>query len=236
MATHCNDQQLQFQGFGNKKIIVKNDGSVNSSDGGLLLLQQLEQKYRIIERLNDCFTDSREKYRIKHDLISLLSQRIFGICQGYEDLNDHDILRNDPLLQYVCGKKKGTLAAGKSTLNRLELGKEPDYGQDDDWRYSKITWEDSKIEDLFCELFLESFDSVPDQIILDFDATDISVYGDQQSKFFHGYYDHHCFLPLYVFSDNFLLSATLRPSNIDGCKGTEEILEKLVHRIKKRFP
>jgi hypothetical protein len=194
----------------------------------------MENKYKIIERLASCFTDNREKYRIKHTLTSLLTQRIFGICQGYEDLNDHDILRSDPLLQYVCGKKNGAVA-GKSTLNRLELGKEP-YSEDDKSRYCKIDWEDSEIEDLFCTLFLESFEEVPIEIILDFDATDVPIYGDQQSKFFHGYYDDYCFMPLYVFGGDFLLAAKLRPSNIDAAKGTTEILEKLVLRIREHFP
>ncbi len=232
MNTKCKCEQLEFQGFGRRKIVIKNDGKMNTTDGGYLLLQQIERKHGIISHLADCFSDSREQYRVKHTLKGLLTQRIFGICQGYEDLNDHDHLREDPLLQYVCGKVKSPVA-GKSTLNRLELGLEPDESDD---RYSKITWNEQEIEDLFCDLFLDSLKEAPDSLILDFDATDIPIHGDQANKFFHGYYDHYCYLPLYVFCGDFPLAAKLRPSNIDACKGTEEILERLVRKIRERFP
>lgn len=232
MNTQCKDLQLTLQGLDNRKIVVSNDARINSSDAGLLLLGKLDQRYRIIQRLTNCFTDSRENYRVKHSLKSLLTQRIFGIIQGYEDLNDHEELRKDPLLQYVCGARHQI--AGKSTLNRLELGMELDEGEGD--RYSKIRWNPEEIEDLLCQIFLESFQSPPSEIILDFDATDIPLHGDQEGKFFHGYYDHYCYMPLYVFSGEYLLTARLRPSNIDGCAGTEEILKKLVSHIKARFP
>ena len=234
MNTNCKCQQLEFQGFGRRKIRVKNDGKMNTSDGGYLLLQQIEQKSGIITRLSECFTDNREQYRVSHSLKGLLKQRIFGICQGYEDLNDHDSLRDDPLLQYVCGKEGKSPVAGKSTLNRLELGLEPDETEGD--RYSKITWDEKKIEDLFCDLFLDSLKECPDPLILDFDATDIPIHGDQANKFFHGYYDHYCYLPLYVFCGDFPLAARLRPSNIDACKGTEDILERLVEKIRMKYP
>jgi hypothetical protein len=196
-------------------------------------LGKLEKRFGIIRRLSECFTDSRQHYRVRHDLKSLLSQRIFGIVQGYEDINDHEELRKDPLMQYVCSGKQETVA-GKSTLNRLELGKE--IGGDEGNRYSKISWNDREIEDLFCQVFLESFQTPPRNIILDFDATDIPLHGDQESKFFHGYYDHYCYLPLYVFSGEHLLAARLRPSKIDGCAGTEEVLKGLVKKIRTRFP
>jgi hypothetical protein len=234
MKTKCKCEQLEFQGFGRRKIIVKNDGKENSSDAGFLLLNKIEEKHNIVHRLAECFIDNRNQEKITHSLTALLTQRIFAICQGYEDLNDHDILREDPLLQYVCEKEKNMPVAGKSTLNRLELGKEADLKLG--WRYSKIYWEDKMIEDLFCEIFLDSFKTAPKQLILDFDATDIPVHGDQQYKFFHGYYDHYCFLPLYVFCGDFPLAAKLRPSDIDGCLGTEEILERLVCKIRERFP
>lgn len=234
MNTNCKCQQMEFQGFGRRKIIVKNDGKMNTTDGGYLLLQQIEEKSKIINRLSGCFTDKREQYRVKHSVKGLLKQRIFGICQGYEDLNDHDRLRDDPLLQYVCGKEGKVPVAGKSTLNRFELGMELDETEDD--RYSKITWDEGKIEDLFCELFLDSLEKAPKSLILDFDATDIPIHGNQANKFFHGYYDHYCYLPLYVFCGDFPLAAKLRPSNIDACKGTEEILEKLVRKIRERYP
>lgn len=233
MSTQCNGQQLTLQGIDKRNIVIKNDASVNSSDGGLLLLGKLEQRFGIIERLAQCFTDSRDPSRVKHSLKSLLSQRIFGIVQGYEDINDHEELRKDPLVQYVCSGTQD-LSAGKSTLNRLELGKEHDEYEGN--RYSKISWDERQIEELFCQVFLESFQTPPRNIILDFDATDIPLHGDQESKFFHGYYDHYCYLPLYVFSGEHLLAARLRHSKIDGCAGTEEILKGLVKKIRTRFP
>jgi hypothetical protein len=232
MNTQCKDQQLILQGLDSRNIIVSNDAKVNSSDGGLLLLGKLEQRFGIIKKLSNCFSDSRESYRVKHSLKSLLTQRIFGIVQGYEDLNDHEELRKDPLLQYVCGAHHRV--AGKSTLNRLELGMELD--NEDGNRYTKIRWDPEKIENLFTQIFLDSFRIPPTQIILDFDATDLPLYGDQEGKFFHGYYDHYCYMPLYVFSGEHLLSARLRPSNIDGCAGSEQILENLVHQIRTRYP
>lgn len=232
MNTQCKAQQLILQGLDKRQIVVRNDSKVNSSDGGFLLLGKLEKRFGIIKRLSDCFTDSRENYRVRHSLKSLLVQRIFAIVQGYEDINDHEQLRYDPLLQYICGS--GKQGAGKSTLNRLELGKEPDDERGD--RYTKIRWDDRQIEDLFCRIFLESFDSPPESIVLDFDATDIPLHGDQQNKFFHGYYDHYCYLPLYVFSGEHILAARLRPADIDGCLGTEEILERLVREIRQEFP
>ena len=155
MNTKCKCEQLEFQGLGRRKVIIKNDGKMNSTDAGYLLLQQIDRKFRIIQRLSECFTDNRDILRTVHTLKSLLTQRIFGICQGYEDLNDHDELRHDALLQYVCGTGGYHPVAGKSTLNRLELGMEPDEKLGD--RYSKITWDEKKIQDLLCELILDSF-------------------------------------------------------------------------------
>jgi hypothetical protein len=232
MNTQCTGSQQTLQGLDKRQIIISNDAKVNSSDGGLLLMGKLEKRFRIIERLAKCFTDSRQQYRVKHSLLSLLIQRIFGLVQGYEDLNDHEQLRNDPLLQYACGSEDQ--GAGKSTLNRLELGHELDEILGD--RYSKIQWDNQAIEDLFCQIFLESFHQQPERIILDFDATDIPLHGEQERRFFHGYYDHYCYLPLYVFSGDYLLSARLRPSDIDGCIGTEEILERLTGRIRAVYP
>lgn len=233
MTTECNGQQLSLQGLDNRKIVVSNDSKVNSSDGGFLLLGKLEQRFGVIKRLASCFTDSRESYRIRHGLKSLLTQRIFGIVQGYEDINDHEELRKDPLLQYACTSDHEQIA-GKSTLNRLELGKQDDLENGN--RYTKISWDNRQIEDLFCQIFLESFKKTPESIVLDFDATDVPLHGDQEMKFFHGYYDHYCYMPLYVFSGEHLLAARLRPANIDGCFGTEEILENLVGKIRLKFP
>ena len=162
MKTECTPKQLELQGLGNRKIIVSNDGEVSTSDGGLILLQQIEKNYKIIERLSRCFRDARKPVKVEHTVVQLLSQRIFGLCQGYEDVNDHDQWRKDPLLSLVCGKEDGAYLSGKSTLNRLELGKETeDYGN----RYNKINWENEEIEKLLVDMFLDSFTLViPSQI------------------------------------------------------------------------
>lgn len=233
MTTECTGAPLTLQGLDARKFVVSNDSKVNSSDGGLLLLGKLEQSKRVIERLASCFTDFRETYRIRHTVKSLLTQRIFGLVLGYEDINDHEQLRHDPLFQYICASESRELA-GKSTLNRLELGKQFDL--EDENRYTKISWNNQQIEDLFCQIFLESFDKAPESIILDFDATDIPLHGDQENKFFNGYYDHYCYMPLYVFCGEHLLAARLHTSDKDGCYGTLEILEKLVGQIRERFP
>lgn len=233
MNTECNPKQLELQGFGKRKITITNDADVATSDGGLMLLYQIEKKYGIIRRLSSCFHDRRNPRKIEHTVSQLLSQRIYGLCQGYEDLNDHDQWRSDPLLSLVCGKENGKLLSGKSTLNRLELGKEIDeYGD----RYNKIGWESSNIEHLLVDVFLDSFSKPPEEIILDFDATDDPLHGNQEGRFFHGYYDSYCYLPLYVFAGSFPLAAKLRPSNIDASTGTVELLQMMVPRIRSRFP
>lgn len=233
MNTECTPKQLVLQGLGKRKIEITNDADVATSDGGLILLQQIEKKYRVLRRLSRCFQDKRQASRVEHSVLQLLSQRIYGLCQGYEDLNDHDQWRNDPLLSLVCGKEDGEALSGKSTLNRLELGKETaDYGD----RYNKIKWVDDQIEHLLVDLFLDSFTSKPEEIILDFDATDDPLHGHQEGRFFHGYYDSYCYLPLYVFAGAFPLAAKLRPSNIDASAGTVELLEMIVPRIRDRFP
>ena len=170
MKTQCNDGQLELQGLGRRKIIVTNDAEVSSSDAGLVLLDQIDRRYHLIERLNDCFIDKRNPSWKIHSLETLIRQRIFGLCQGYEDLNDHDEWRKDPLLSVLCGNDNGQWVAGKSTLNRMELGKEvsEEYGA----RYSKIDWDERKIEEVMIDLYIDSFTEEPEEIILDFDATD----------------------------------------------------------------
>ena len=233
MYTECTPKQLILQGLGKRRIEITNDADVSTSDGGLVLLHQIEKKYKILQRLSRCFQDNRQAARVEHSVLQLLSQRIYGLCQGYEDLNDHDQWRNDPLLSLVCGKENGNGLSGKSTLNRLELGKETaEYGD----RYNKITWADDQIEHLLVDIFLDSFRSAPKEIILDFDATDDPLHGNQEGRFFHGYYDSYCYLPLYVFSGAFPLAAKLRSSNIDASTGTVEFLEMMVPRIRSRFP
>ena len=192
MKTDCTSQQIEFQGLGQQVFVVKNAGEETSTDGGLILFQSAERKLQIIKKLKGCFTDGRNQLYVQHSLENILTQRIFGLAQGYEDLNDHDQWRKDPLLRSLFDKGDNS-AAGKSTLNRLELGKEiQEYGN----RYNKIIWDDQKIENLFADIFLEQLKVRPDQIILDFDATDDPLHGNQEGKFFNGFYDSYCYLPL----------------------------------------
>ena len=168
-------------------------------------------------------------------MVTLVGQRVFGIALGYEDLNDHDVLRHDPALAVLAGKLKAKRSdcaalAGKSTLNRLELSRpEPT-------RYHKIAFNGEAIERLFVALFLEAHRTAPRQIILDLDATDDPLHGHQEGRFFHGYYDCYCYLPLYVFCGRHLLGAKLRRSNIDGSAGAIEEVARIIAQIRASWP
>lgn len=245
MTTECTPIQMDFQGHGRRKVEASFDGGHLSSDGGALLLREAEERFTIIERFAACFTDHRDGRYVEHSVVELLRQRIFGIALGYEDLNDHDKLRLDPLIALASGKEdlegknrrheedRGKPLASPSTLNRLELTPE-DAGEDS--RYKKLVYHEERVEALLVELFLESFKAAPKEIILDFDATDDPIHGNQEGRFFHGYYGHYCYMPLYVTSGDELLVAMLRRSNIDACDGTVPVLERLVEAIRKKFP
>lgn len=245
MTTECTPIQMEFQGVGRRKVEASFDGGYLSSDGGALLLREVEERFGIVERFAACFTDFRSTRYVEHGLVELLRQRIFGIALGYEDLNDHDKLRLDPLMALASGKEdlegkhrrhaddRGKALASPSTLNRLELTPQ-DAGEDS--RYKKLVYHGERVEALLVDLFLESFKEVPEEIILDFDATDDPTHGNQEGKFFHGYYGHYCYMPLYVTCGDELLVAMLRKSNIDACDGTVPVLERLVQAIRKKFP
>jgi len=201
-----------------------------SSDGGSLLLRQAERKIGLIDRLAACFTDQRRPDRIEHRMSEMLAQRIIGLALGYEDLNDHEQLRHDPLMAVLSGKRAlDAPLAGKSTLNRLEL---PGGAK----RYHKIDYDPEKIDALLCDLFLESYAAPPEQVVLDLDATDIPLYGHQPERFFHGYYDCHCYLPLYIFAGDQLLCARLRPANQDAAKGALEEVQRIVKQLRAKWP
>lgn len=245
MTTECTPIQMEFQGVGRRKVEASFDGGYLSSDGGALLLREVEERFNIVERFVACFTDLRDPRYVEHGLAELLRQRIFGIALGYEDLNDHDKLRLDPLVALASGKEdlegkyrrheedRGKALASPSTLNRLELTPQ-DAGEDS--RYKKLVYHGERVEALLVDLFLESFKEVPEEIILDFDATDDPTHGNQEGKFFHGYYGHYCYMPLYVTCGDELLVAMLRRSNVDACDGTVPVLERLVQAIRKKFP
>jgi len=239
--TECIQQKFEFQGLGSKKVVADFTGGTLSSDGGALLLREVESRKNIIRELSKCFTDLRNQFYVEHSIEELLSQRIYGIALGYEDLNDHDALRHDPLLALSCNKSdilgsnrddanKGKALAGKSTLNRLELAAGGALGKD-----KKITANAAAIEDLLIELGVRAIPRKSKCIVLDFDATDDLIHGNQDGKFYHGYYRSYCFLPLYCFCGNIPLWTQLRTSNRDGADGTVEALEKIVPAIRKRF-
>jgi hypothetical protein len=234
MQTQCNSQQFEFEGIGRRAVVAAFDGGVVSSDAGALLLSKTARAIGLIERFAKCFEDRRDPDLIEHSVKMLVGQRVLGLALGYEDLIDHDELRHDPLLGAVLGKleprrERCAPLAGKSTLNRLERTVQ-------EGRYHKIAHRPEAIEGLFVELFLDAYAEPPQRIVLDLDATDDPVHGQQEGRFFHGYYGHYCYLPLYIFCGKHLLVAKLRPSNIDGAAGSLEEIERVVAQIRARWP
>jgi len=231
--TECTGEQLSFQAVGRREIVARFDGGQLSSDGGGLLLRETERRTRIIEQFAECFRDYRSPLLVEHLLGSMVGQRVMGLCLGYEDLNDHDHLRHDPLIAALVGKADPTKAlAGKSTLNRLELTPAGN-GQD---RYKRIVYDTAKIDRFFVEVFLQSYAVAPKRIILDLDTTDDEIHGGQEGRFFHGYYGSYCYLPLYIFCDQHLLCARLRESNVGPAEGTIDELDRIVSQIRQSWP
>lgn len=243
--TECIPATLAFQDLGQREVSARFDGGFITSDGGALLLRELNGKFQFVERLAHCFTDHRDPQRIEHSLVDLLKQRLFGLCLGYEDLNDHDRLRLDPLLAVAVGKTdplgqqrlrpedRGKALAGKSTLNRLELTA---VGADAESRYKKIVAHLGQIETFLVDAFLGQFAVPPARLVLDLDSTDDPLHGQQLGRFFHGYYGHYCYLPLYIFCGDHPLVALLRPSNIDASAGCLPHVQRLVAQLRQRWP
>lgn len=234
MRTQCSASSLEFARVESRAVVAAFDGGAITSDAGGLLLGATDRTLGLMDRLAGCFTDHRRAGLTEHSLRTLVGQRVFGIALGYEDLNDHDELRHDPVLATLTGKLEArredcAALAGKSTLNRLELSRsEPT-------RYHKISHDPARIEALFVDLFLEAHDEAPEQIILDLDATDDPIHGRQEGRFFHGYYDAYCYLPLYIFCGRHLLAAKLRRSNIDGAAGACEEIARIIGQIRQRW-
>ncbi len=216
-------------------MVASFDGGAVTSDAGALLLGTTDRAIRLVDRFAGCFRDRRRQELIEHEVRTLVGQRVFGIALGYEDLNDHDELRHDPIMATLAGKLKAhredcAPVAGKSTLNRLELSRPMPT------KYHKISHDPVAIEDLFITFFLEAHRRPPKQIILDLDATDDPIHGHQEGRFFHGYYDGYCYLPLYIFCGRHLLAAKLRRSNIDASSGSVTEIERIVARIRTGWP
>jgi hypothetical protein len=245
MATECNQQSFEFHALGRRNVVARFDGGRITSDGGGLLLRETERVTGIIRQFATCFTDYREPERVEHTVEELVAQRIYALALGYEDLNDHDDLRHDPLLAVLAGKtdplgsrrrgrkNRGKALAGKSTLNRLEL---TPVRADARSRYKKIRVARKAVQRLFTDVFLQSHAIPPKRIVLDLDATDDPIHGRQSGRFFHGYYKNYCYLPLYIFCGEHLLCARLRPSSIDASAGSVTELQRIVGQIRERWP
>ena len=245
MTTECNSDYLHFPMLGSREVLADFDGGDITSDGGALLLRKTEQLTGVIRQFATCFRDHRNPDLIEHSVHELVAQRVYALALGYEDLNDHDDLRSDPLLATVVGKAdptgltrrrardRGKALAGKSTLNRLELSP---VGADEESRYKKIVCRTHEVEDLFATLFLQAHARPPQRIVLDLDATDDPIHGHQLGRFFHGYYNSYCYLPLYIFCGDHLLLARLRPSDVDAAAGSVKHLKRIVAQIREAWP
>lgn len=245
MKTECKTKKHKFQPLGNRNVEADFNGGVITSDAGATILREVEKKFKVMAKFAECFVDHRKPWLVEHTVRDLAVQRILGIALGYEDLNDHDELRNDHLLGALVGKTdptgmdrykerdKGKPLAGKSTLNRMELSPDPEKATD---KYKKITIDEKSAENYFIDLFIQTQKKNPEFIILDFDATDDPLHGNQEGRFFNGHYDNYCYLPLYVFSGEDLLSAKLQTAKKEVAAGTIPELEKIVSRIREAWP
>ena len=245
METQCIPEQMAFQQLGRREVIGRFDGGMISSDAGGLVLREVERCFGILKRFAGCFQDHRDPRRTEHSLKTLISQRVYAIALGYEDLNDHDSLRHDVVMGVLCEKSdptgservrkrdQGKAIAGKSTLNRLELTPED---ADEKSRYKKIVADGEQIDDLMVDVYIQAQPSAPAEVVLDVDATDDIVYGNQEGRFFHGYYGDYCYLPLYIFCGEYLLCARLRVASEDPASGVHQELERIVNKLRAAWP
>ena len=244
MQTDCRTEQLSFQAFGGRRVEGRFDAGRTTTDAGWLAIREIEVRRGWLERFAEGFVDHREASRVEHPVAVLVKQRILGIVAGYEDVNDHETLRDDALLALACGqadlvgerrvreRDRGHALAGKSTLNRLEHA----VVEERPSRYRRVAVDPEAIEGLFVDCMVEAHDEAPERIVLDLDATDDPVHGHQEGRFFHGYYRSYCYLPLYVFCGDHLLAAKLRPANQDGAAGAVEEVARIVGQIRSHWP
>jgi hypothetical protein len=236
MPTDCSSDLFGFAPVEGRRVEAAFDGGRMTSDAGALLLGRTDRRLGLLRRFAGCFVDGRSSRDVEHTIERLVGQRVMGIALGYEDVNDHDELRHDPALAATLGRlgsrrSRCAALAGKSTLNRLEHAPVSD-GE----RYHKIGHVPEAIEALLVDVFLEAHERAPEEIVLDLDATDDPIHGEQEGRFFHGYYGDYCYLPLYVFCGRHLLASKLRRSNIDGSAGAREEIERIVGQIRSRWP
>jgi hypothetical protein len=234
MPTECISDLFGFAPVEKRAVVASFDGGSMTSDAGGLLLGATDRTIGMMERFAGCFVDRRDPALIEHEVRTLVGQRVLGLALGYEDLNDHDHLRHDPLFAVLAGKLQArrqdcAAVAGKSTLNRLELSRP------EATKYHKIAHDPAAIERLFVELFMDASERPPRQIVLDLDATDDVLHGQQEGRFFHGYYDSYCYLPLYIFCGRHLLAAKLRRSNIDASAGSVEEVARIVAQLRAKW-
>src|SRR5439155_212740 len=245
VRTDCTEEQLVFQELGGRQVVARFDGGRITSDAGILLLREVAERTGLLRRFAQCFTDYRDPELIEHTVEELVAQRVLALACGYEDLNDHDVLRDDALLAVAAGKRDATGAtrkrvrdrghalAGKSTLNRLEGTPAAATAAA---RYKKIVYDGAAIEAWFVEAFLAAHPAPPAEIVLDLDATDDPLHGQQEGRFFHGYYRAYCYLPLYIFAGDFLLAAKLRRASGDGAAGAVEEVARIVGQLRAQWP
>lgn len=236
MGTDCSSEQLVFEGFEGRQVVGCFDGGAVTSNAGAALLREADRAIGLTDRVARCFRDERNPDLVVHRLATLLAQRIHGLALGYEDLNDHDELRFDPVLGLLSDRletKREDVAtlAGKSTLNRLEHGLISGAT-----RYHKISVNDAELEQVFLDIFIAAHERPPERIILDLDATDDPLHGGQEGRFYHGYYRSYCYLPLYIFAGRHLLVAKLRRANIDASAGSREEVARIVAELRKAWP
>jgi hypothetical protein len=243
--TECNQSSFSFSTHFQREVVARFDGGTITTEAGALLLRQTEQRTGILRQFANCFTDYRQGDKIEHTVPELVRQRVYGLALGYEDLNDHDQLRQDPLLAVLSGKEdvtgeqrrrqqdRGKAGAGKSTLNRLELTPED---ADEKSRYKKIKLDSAAVDRLLVELYIQAQGRQPEEIVLDLDATDDPVHGEQEGRFFHGYYREYCYLPLYIFAGEHLLGARLRSADRDAAAGSQEEVQRIVQQLRQAWP
>ena len=244
MTTQCNAPKLTFHELDSREVVGRFDGGEITSDAGGILLREVEERTRVLGRMSECFDDHRDPERIERSVESLVKQRVMGLCLGYEDLNDHDELCRDRMMALLCesddlkGERRhkesdrGKPLAGKSTLNRLELTP----AKERDRRYKRIEADTAGLDGLLVDVYVEAHEGEgPLEVVLDVDATDDPLHGEQEGRFFHGYYKNYCYLPLYIFCGEHLLCARLRTADVDAARGVVEELERIVMRIRAKW-